>query len=60
MRLQGITVGSRDGFEDMVRVMALHQTRPAVDDHVYAFDELRPALESMSGGKHFGKICLSF
>ena len=60
MRLQGITVGSRDGFEDMVRAMDLHQTRPAVDDHVYAFDELRPALESMSSGKHFGKICLSF
>ncbi len=60
MRLQGITVGSRDGFEDMVRAIGQHGTRPVVDDRVYAFDELRPALESMSDGRHFGKICLSF
>lgn len=60
MRLQGVTVGSRDMLEAMARAMALHGTRPPVDDRVYGFDELVPALESMPRGDHFGKICLQF
>ena len=60
MRLQGITVGSRDMFDDMVHAMALHGTRPPVDEKVYGFDDLRPALEAMPKGQHFSKICLQF
>ena len=60
MRLQGVTVGSREMLERMTKAMALHQTRPPVDDHVYGFDELRPALEGMPSGGHFGKIAIQF
>lgn len=60
MRLQGVTVGSRDMFEAMTRAMALHKTHPPIDDKIYGFDELRPALESMPNGQHFSKICLQF
>ena len=60
VRLQGVTVGSRDMLADMCRAMAQHGTRVPIDSHVYAFDELRPALESMPSGHHFGKIALRF
>lgn len=57
VRLQGITVGSGDDFAAMARAMALHTIRPVVD-RVFAFEELRAALEYLSSGKHFGKICI--
>ena len=31
IRLQGVTVGSREAFEEMVRAMELHRTEPPVD-----------------------------
>jgi len=57
IRLQGITVGSRDDFEAMAAAVSLHTLRPVVDQ-VFAFDELRAALEYIRSGKHFGKICI--
>jgi NADPH:quinone reductase-like Zn-dependent oxidoreductase len=57
IRLQGITVGHRDSFEAMIRALAQHQLRPVVD-RVFAFEELRAALDYMAAGSHFGKICL--
>ena len=57
VRLQGISVGNRDGFEAMVRAIALHTLRPVVD-HVFAFEELRPALDYLASSAHFGKICI--
>lgn len=57
VRLQGVTVGSRDGFEAMVRAIALNRIRPVVD-RVFPFAELREALAALGSGAHFGKICL--
>jgi len=57
VRLQGITVGSGDDFAQMARAMAQHKIHPAIG-RVFAFEELHPALEFMSSGKHFGKICI--
>ena len=57
VRLQGITVGSGDDFAAMARAMALHAIRPVVD-RVFAFAELRAALDYLASGKHFGKICI--
>jgi NADPH:quinone reductase-like Zn-dependent oxidoreductase len=57
VRLQGITVGSRDGFEAMVRALEQHRIVPVIDS-VYAFDELKEALAALKGGTHFGKICI--
>lgn len=57
IRMQGITVGSRDGFEAMVKAMAQHRIRPVVDS-VFAFDDLHPALSYLKSGQHFGKICI--
>jgi NADPH:quinone reductase-like Zn-dependent oxidoreductase len=57
IRLQGITVGSRDDFEAMAAAISLHKMRPVVD-RVFAFEELRQALDYMASGRHFGKICI--
>lgn len=59
IRIQGILVGHREGFEAMNRAIAEHELRPVVD-HVQPFAEAREALAGMAEGRHFGKICLSF
>ncbi|MEJ7608614.1 MAG: zinc-binding dehydrogenase [Bryobacteraceae bacterium] len=59
LRLQGIYVGSREIFLDMLRAMSQRETRPVID-RVFPFEELPAALEYMKTGRHFGKICLSF
>jgi NADPH:quinone reductase-like Zn-dependent oxidoreductase len=56
-RMVGIGVGNRDGFEAMLRAMALHRTKPVVD-RVFAFEELKEALAHLASGAHFGKICI--
>lgn len=58
-KLQGLSVGSREMFEDMCRAIELHRIRPVVDE-VLPWTEARPALEAMSRGEHFGKIVLRF
>jgi NADPH:quinone reductase-like Zn-dependent oxidoreductase len=57
VRLQGISVGHRDGFEAMLRAIAQHKLKPVVD-RVFAFDELKEALAYLKSGAHFGKICI--
>jgi len=56
IRLQGITVGSRDMFANMVRAMELHKIHPVIDEQRFAFDQLGPALAALPQGKHFGKV----
>ena len=59
IRIQGILVGSREGFESMNRGIAQHEIRPLID-RVFPFDEAREALVYMAAGRHMGKICISF
>lgn len=58
VRLQGILVGSREGFGAMNRALAVHQMQPVVD-RVFPFTEAREAFEFMSSGAHFGKVCIA-
>jgi NADPH:quinone reductase-like Zn-dependent oxidoreductase len=57
VRLQGILVGSRDGFEAMNRAISSHTLRPMID-RVFPFAETGAAFDHMAGGKHFGKVCI--
>jgi NADPH:quinone reductase-like Zn-dependent oxidoreductase len=57
VRLQGITVGSRDGFEAMLRAIGQHRLEPIVD-RVFEFAELKDAMAYLASGAHFGKVCL--
>lgn len=57
LRLQGVTCGSKEMFENMVRAMELHQIRPPIDPaHEFQLSDLPKALKSLPEGKHFGKI----
>jgi NADPH:quinone reductase-like Zn-dependent oxidoreductase len=58
VRLQGILVGSREGFERMNRALAVHRVHPVVD-RIFDFDEAPEAFEYMASAAHFGKICIS-
>jgi len=60
IRLQGITVGSRDLFEDMLRAIDLHRVRPVVDEKVYAFTGIAEAIRRLPDGGHFGKVGVVF
>ncbi|WP_372827992.1 NAD(P)-dependent alcohol dehydrogenase [Polaromonas sp.] len=58
VRLQGVTVGHRDGFEAMLRAMEQHQVQPIVD-RVFEFAELKEAMAYLKSGVQFGKVCLA-
>ena len=58
-KLQGLSVGSRDMFESMCRMMDLKKIFPVVDK-VYPFTEAKAAFAAMAAGEHFGKIVLEF
>jgi NADPH:quinone reductase-like Zn-dependent oxidoreductase len=57
VRLQGITVGNRDGFEAMLRAFEQHKVQPVVD-RAFAFEELKEAMAYLKKGVHFGKVCI--
>ena len=57
VRLQGVTVGHRDGFESMLRAISLHRMKPQID-RVFAFEELKEALAYLKSGAQFGKVCV--
>ena len=57
IRLQGIHVGSRSTFVQMCRAIESHKIHPVVDS-TFAFDEIRPALEHLRAGLHFGKVVI--
>ena len=58
VRMQGITVGHRDGLEAMLRAMSQHQIHPVIDK-VFDFEELKESFDYIQSGKQFGKICIS-
>jgi len=58
VRVQGLLVGSREGFEAMNRAIALHSLHPVID-RVFPFADTRAALDLMDHGGHFGKICIT-
>ncbi len=60
VRLQGVTLGPRDAFEDMVRAIERHRTIPAIDDRGWRFEEAGQAVAAIAEGRHFGKICIAF
>lgn len=57
VRVQGILVGDREGFEAMNRAIAAHGMRPVID-RTFPFEEARAAFELMAASGHFGKICI--
>lgn len=58
LRLQGVTVGHRDGFEAMLRAVGQHRVRPVVD-RIFPFADLKDALAYLRSGAQFGKVCIA-
>ncbi len=59
VRLQGVTVGHRDGFEAMLAAMSQHETRPVLGE-VFVFEDLKPAFNHLRSGGAFGKTLIRF
>ena len=59
IRLQGVTVGHRDGFEAMLRAMAQHQVRPVIGKS-FPFDGLKAALDEAAKPTGLGKTIIRF
>ncbi|HXP74563.1 MAG TPA: NAD(P)-dependent alcohol dehydrogenase [Stellaceae bacterium] len=58
IRLQGVTVGSRDQFERMLAAIAGHKLRPVIDT-VFPLADIRAAIEYLGAGRHVGKVCIA-
>ncbi|NJD61944.1 MAG: NAD(P)-dependent alcohol dehydrogenase [Deltaproteobacteria bacterium] len=58
IRIQGIYVGSREMFVDMLRAIGMHGLRPVID-RVFPFLEAKEAYRYMKSGAHFGKVVIS-
>ena len=58
IRLQGITVGHRDAFEDMLRAMTAKSIKPVIDRR-FAFEDLKEALVYLRSGQQFGKVVIA-
>ncbi|MCR9126876.1 MAG: NAD(P)-dependent alcohol dehydrogenase [Rhodobacteraceae bacterium] len=59
VRLQGVTVGHRDGFQAMLAAMEQHQLRPVLGE-TFGFGDLHAALAHLREGGHFGKTLIRF
>lgn len=55
IRLQGITVGSREQQLDMIAAIEATGIKPVMDRH-FALKDLADAFRYEESGKHFGKI----
>jgi len=58
IRVQGVFVGSREGFEEMLRAVEHHELRPVVD-RVFPFENAADAFTHLASGAHRGKVCIS-
>jgi NADPH:quinone reductase-like Zn-dependent oxidoreductase len=56
-RISGITVGSREHVEQMVRAIEVAKLKPVIDRR-FPLTELAGALSLMKEGGHFGKVAI--
>jgi NADPH:quinone reductase-like Zn-dependent oxidoreductase len=59
LRLIGLSVGSREHFEDMAASIERSKLRPIIDT-VLPLERVPEGLRRMQSGKHYGKICFEF
>ncbi len=59
LRVQGITVGSRDMLQQVAETFAKEGVRPVIDQ-VFPFAHAVEALRSLQAANHFGKIVITF
>lgn len=57
VRLQGVLVGHRRGFAELLAQIEAAALHPVVDS-VFPLEDADEALARLASGQHFGKICL--
>ena len=57
VRLQGIFVGSRAIFEEMLKAVVVAKMKPVID-RVFDFSEAKEAMQYMNSGAHFDKVVI--
>jgi D-arabinose 1-dehydrogenase-like Zn-dependent alcohol dehydrogenase len=57
VRMQGVVVGHKRGFEELVALAARRPLRVPID-RVYPLEAARDAFARLSTGEHVGKLCL--
>lgn len=55
IRLQGVYVGNRRMFEDMIAAFTLNQIHPVIDQ-IFDFEDARSGFYAMRAAEHFGKL----
>jgi len=58
IRLQGVYVGNRRMFEELIAALTLNGVRPVIDQS-FEFEDARRAFHAMRGAAHFGKLVIS-
>lgn len=58
IRLEGVTIGSRAMFEDLLHAVAQHRVVSPIEIAPHGFEEVADVLRLLSQGRHFGKICM--
>lgn len=57
IRLQGVIVGHREGFEEFMRAIDHGPLTPVVD-RTFPFEDTVAAFEHLASGSHFGKLAI--
>lgn len=60
VRLQGVTVGSREMHEHMAKAISKSKLEPVLDHHIYEFEDTAKAIAEFPSRGHFGKVCIRF
>lgn len=56
--VRGVVLGTREQVEEMNRFIEERRVRPAVDERIWGFGDVREAYGVMKGQERFSKICV--
>ena len=59
VRVAGLTVGSREHQQDLIRAVTANGIRPVIDSS-FPLEKISDAFAHQASTKHFGKICLEW
>lgn len=57
IRISGISIGSREDQEAMIRAIDANRLKPVIDQR-FALEDIAAAFRHYESGGHFGKVCL--
>jgi NADPH:quinone reductase-like Zn-dependent oxidoreductase len=57
IRISGISIGSREDQENMIRAIAVNRLRPVIDSR-FELQDINNAFRHYESQTHFGKVCL--